>query len=148
MLVPAHPAVLDRRLREEARAPGVSVLPTPQLIRRSEFILLVLCVAILTAQLLIPPFIGLADNGDFAKVLGRVGLRKSSQHNFEYFVSDYSHASSWNTVVLYSETVPAWIAVRVQTLVRGSRDFDIRYLAAVHAMIFVALYYFLLLLLR
>ena len=149
VLVPAHPAVLDRRLREEvSRAPGVSVLPTPQLIRRSEFILLVLCVAILTAQLLIPPFIGLADNGDFAKVLGRVGLRKSSQNNFQYFVSDYSRASSWNTVVLYSETVPAWMAVRLQTLVRGTRDFDIRYLAAIHAAIFVALYYFVLLLLR
>ncbi len=118
------------------------------MIRRSEFVLLVLCAAILTAQLFVPPLIGLADNGDFAKVLGRVGLRKSAGGNFQYFVSDYPHAASWNTTVWYSETVPAWLAVRLQTLVRPGGNFDVRYLAAIHATTFVALYYFLLLLLR
>ena len=149
MSAPANPAVLERELREKAsRDPGASVLSTPNVIRGSEFVLTVVCLAVLTAQLFVPPLIGLADNGDFSKVLGRVGLRKSVEGNFQYFISDYPHAASWNTKVWYSETVPAWIAVRLQKLVRGSRDFDIRYLAAVHAMIFVALYYFLLLLLR
>ena len=148
VLVPANPAVLERRLHEVSRAPGASVLSTLQVIRRSEFVLLVLCVAILTAQLFVPPLIGLADNGDFAKVLGRVGLSKSAGGNFQYFVSDYPHAASWNTKVWYAETAPAWLAVRLQTLASGTRDFDIRNLAAIHAAIFVVLYYFLLLLLR
>jgi hypothetical protein len=140
---------VDRGLNQEvSRDAGASVLSTPQLIRRSECVLLVLCVAILTAQLFVPPLIGLADNGDFPKVLGRVGLGKSAGGNFQYFISDYRHSSPWNTRVWYSETAPAWIAVRLQTLVRGTRDFDIRYLAAIHVAIFVVLYYFLLLLLR
>ena len=105
------------------------------------------CAAILTAQLFVPPLIGLADNGDFSKVLGRVGLRKSGG-NFQYFLSDYPHATSWNTVVWYSETVPAWLAVRMHALVQPSRDFDIRYLAAIHAAAFAALFYGALLLFR
>ena len=149
MLISANPAVLHRPLYQEVlRNPEPSALLTPWFIEHLEFVLLVVCAAILTAQLFVPPLIGLADNGDFAKVLGRVGLRKSAGGNFQYFVSDYPHAASWNTQVWYSETVPAWIAVRLQTLIRGTRDFDIRYLAAIHAATFAVLYYFLLLLLR
>jgi hypothetical protein len=127
---------------------AIVVSRKPRFLLVSEFLLVALCAFILTAQLFVPPLIGLADNGDFSKVLGRVGLRKSAGDNFQYFVSDYPHASSWNTVVWYSEVVPAGIAVGLQTMIRGHRDFDIRYLAAIHTAIFVGLYYFVLLLLR
>jgi hypothetical protein len=147
--ISTKPAVLDRRLYQvELRNPEPSALLTPWFIKHLEFALLVVCAAVLTSQLFVPPLIGLADNGDFAKVLGRVGLRKSGEGNFQYFVSDYPHAASWNTQVWYSEIVPAWIAVRFHRLVRPGGNFNVRYLAGIHAAIFVVLYYFLLLLFR
>ena len=45
--------------------------------------LLAICAAILAAQLFVPPFIGLADNGDFPKITGRLSLGpKSAGENF------------------------------------------------------------------
>jgi hypothetical protein len=124
------------------------ISPGRSFLRPSEFLLLAVCLTILGAQLFLQPRIGLADNGDFSKVLGRVGLKKAGEGNFQFFVSSYSRAQTWDTVVWYSEVVPAWLAVHLQAIIRRDARFDIAYLAAIHVALFLALYWVLLLLLR
>jgi len=50
--------------------PTVPVGPT----RHLEWILLALLAAVLALQLLVPPIVGLADNGDFSRVAGPLGI--------------------------------------------------------------------------
>ena len=70
--------------------------------RKSEVLLLAICAAILSVQLFIPPFIGLANNGDFPKVTGHLSLGpKIDGENFIHFLSDYVHSSHyyWNSEI-------------------------------------------------
>ena len=54
--------------------------------------------AILVYQLFIPPSIGMADNGDFSRIMGAVGLEYTTSNrddrHFNYFVPTYKFESS------------------------------------------------------
>lgn len=101
--------------------------------------------AILTAQLLVPPIVGLADNGDFERVMGYVGFRHVSD---EYLDRYWAWANTrfavaqpgWSrTGYVTSELVLAGVA-RVFVALSGDRLFDIRILGAIHMlMLLVAL---------
>ncbi|MGA3043290.1 MAG: hypothetical protein ABSF54_21145 [Bryobacteraceae bacterium] len=117
-----------------------------------EGIFLLLCAAILAWQLLLPGFIGMADNGDFAKVCGRFCLLGADRETekFIYFQPEYLRGPPfcYNSHIPTSEFVPARLAA---TWVRGLGNktyFDIRWLGGLHALIFICVYYLLLLLLR
>jgi hypothetical protein len=69
----------------------------------AELTLLAICASILAAQLFLPPFIGLADNGDFPKVAGPLSLGpKDGPANFIHFVPDYLRSPRyyWNSQTL------------------------------------------------
>src|SRR5215467_6044892 len=81
-----------------------------------ETAMLAICATILSAQLLIPPFIGLADNGDFPKITGRLSLGPSDgSPKFTYFVTDYVRAPQyyWKSETLSTELPLAWLATRL-----------------------------------
>ncbi len=117
-----------------------------------EGIFLLLCAAILTWQLLLPGFIGMANNGDFPKVAGPLCLEGADRETekFEYFQPVYVRgpASCYNPHIPSSEIVPAWLASSLELVLGDKTHFDIRWLGALHALIFTAVYYLLLLLLR
>jgi hypothetical protein len=100
-----------------------------------------LCAAILTAQLFVPPFIGIANNGDFGKVAGHLSLAPPDgvASNFLYFQPGYIHAAHnyWDSPYASSETVLAWAALRLSGATGEGGHFDIRWLGAVHAAIFL-----------
>ena len=101
--------------------------------------LLAMCAAVLSAQLFIRPFIGLADNGDFSKVTGRLSLAPEFDvPNFTYVVPVYvrSHNYRWYSDFLTSETLPAAFASALEKTTGPPNEFDIRYMGAVHAIIF------------
>jgi hypothetical protein len=92
---------------------------------------------ILLWQLFLPGFIGIANNGDFAKVSGHlcIGPPDRGAGDFVFFVSSYVRnvESCWNSGLLSSELALAWIASALEQ-VAGPRDrFDIRWLGALHA---------------
>ena len=102
-------------------------------------LLLVACVTVLSAQLFVRPFIGMADNGDFSKVTGRISLGpKVHVENFTYVVPVYirSHQYRWGSEFLTSETVLAAAASSVEKLVGPANEFDIRFMGAVHGLVF------------
>ena len=99
--------------------------------------------AILAAQLLVRPIVGLANNGDFERVMSYAGLRYTSDRYedkyFTHVVSKFAYAPVWErSGYLTSETL----------LARGAREasrpfskdglFDLRWLGALHAALVVA----------
>jgi hypothetical protein len=113
---------------------------------------LLLCAAILAWQLLLPGFIGMANNGDFPKVAGPLCLAGADHEaeKFLYFQPDYVREASscYDPHIPSSEMVPAALAVWFVRALGDQTHFDIRWLGALHALIFLGVYYLLLLVLR
>jgi hypothetical protein len=113
----------------------------PVLLRRSLHALLILvCAAILSAQLFFPPFIGIANNGDFGKVIGWLSLTTyGSSDEFIYFKPDFIllQRAFWDSPYRSVEIPLGWIAMRVSGVSREGDHFDIRALGAIHAAIFL-----------
>ncbi|HKE27287.1 MAG TPA: hypothetical protein VKB88_33260 [Bryobacteraceae bacterium] len=116
-----------------------------------EALLLGLCIAACSFQILIHPYIGLANNGDFAKVFARFAMAPpdGKASNFNYFVSDYRFDPKyrWKSEVQSSENVVAAIPILTAKSL-GARVFNIRWLGALHMLLFLGAYYALLLYLR
>jgi hypothetical protein len=111
-----------------------------------EPVLLTICAVILSGQLFVPHFIGLADNGDFPKVTGRLSLGpKDAGENFIHFVSDYllSPRYYWKSETLSTELPLAWLATRLSRTTKEGDAFDIRWLGAIHAILLLGALYIL-----
>jgi hypothetical protein len=108
------------------------------------------CLLLLVVQLFVPPLIGLANNGDFGKIMGRLHLVTDTNKNLIFFVSKYQHTQGgWDSQIPMSELLPARVAVAFARLWQKNQDFDIRFLAALHCCLFlIAFCGFLLLLWR
>ena len=116
-----------------------------------EVLLLGLCAAVCSFQILIPPYIGLASNGDFGKVFARFAMAPpdGGARNFMYFVSDYRFDPKylWESDVESSENVVAGIPILTAKAL-GASGFNIRWLGALHMLLFLCAYSALLLYLR
>lgn len=98
--------------------------------------------ACLVLQFWVPPFIGLADNADFGKVAGHLALAPVDlgASNFIYFQPNYLHTvhNYWDSPYESSETFLAWTALQISGAKGEGARFDIRYLGAVHAALWLA----------
>jgi len=117
-----------------------------------EALFLLLCAALLAWQLLLPGFIGMANNGDFPKVAGPLCLEGADHETekFDYFQPDYLRgpAYCYHPHIPSSEIVPAWLASSLERVLGDKTHFDIRWLGALHALIFMGVYYLALVVLR
>lgn len=116
-----------------------------------EALLLLICLGIIAFQTFVPPYIGIADNGDFAKVAGRLSLGPAdSDHSVKYFNADYvrSRRYYWVSPVYSSELWPATLASLLSHTDKEGDVFNIRWLGAVHVSIFVVSFYLFLLAIR
>ncbi len=115
-------------------------------------IFLPLCALLLFSALLAPGFIGLANNGDFPKVAGPlcIGDAAGGADNFVYFVPDYLRGPKYcyDPKIPSSEIALAWLASSVERIAGDPGRFDIRWIGALHALLFLAFYAAALLLLR
>jgi hypothetical protein len=116
-----------------------------------ELLLLSACAAVLVIQLFIPPSVGLADNGDFSRVYEVFSLAhiRGVDDNFAYFAPRYwfppdnARRSGFPSSEMALAAPPIWIP-----RVLGRRIFDIRWLGALHAALFLAAFFLLLRYLR
>ncbi len=96
---------------------------------------------ILFCQLIVPPIIGLADNGDFDKILGLVGLKHAAmsyeERFFHYINSQFLFAEPgwYASGYLTSETLIIWVARAIGSLVSKDGVFDIRIVGELQAII-------------
>jgi hypothetical protein len=104
-------------------------------------VLWVAAAACLAVQVLLPGFIGIANNGDFGKVYGWLCLApRGAEANFIHFQPDYiwSARNYWNSPYHTSESALAWLATRFADATHEGAAFDIRWLGAVHAALCLA----------
>ncbi len=105
-----------------------------------EWALLALCAGLVSWQLFVPPSLGLADNNDYAKLIGRVCL--GGEHPlFEYVGFQYHYAAEycWNSGLITSAVLPLSVALTVAKPFSGSQ-FDVRWLGAVYAVLFLLVF--------
>jgi hypothetical protein len=96
---------------------------------------------LLTWQLFLPGFIGIADTGDFARVAGWLCLAPSgTQTTFTFFQPDYiwSVRNFWDSPYKSSETALGWLAIQLAGATHEGARFDIRWLAALHVALCLA----------
>jgi hypothetical protein len=90
----------------------------------------------------------MASNGDFGKVLGPLCMDGAdhSADNFVFFQSDYVRGAPYCFSAPYfsSETALAWTASTLERTLSHPSRFDIRWLGAIHALLFLGFYYALL----
>jgi hypothetical protein len=108
-----------------------------------EVFAIVLAAFILVLDLFVPPIIGLADNGDYYRVSGQVGLDHASEvyadRYFDYLQLKYTHIEpkTFPPGFVTSEVVFAGLALFVSDNVLRSAVFDLRTLGAVHLAAYV-----------
>jgi hypothetical protein len=100
--------------------------------------------ALLATQLLVPPVVGLANNGDFESVMGYVGFQYltevRSEKYFSWIITKFSFGPpGWfRSGLLTSETLIAALARVVSEPFSRDGLFDLRVLGAIHALLLVA----------
>ncbi len=94
-------------------------------------------------QIFVPPVIGVANNGDFSKVIARFSLGSpfEDEHKFAHVHLTFDSHYHWNPGFFSSETLLFVIALGVNTLFSKKGDFDIRYMGALHAALLLAAFY-------
>lgn len=110
--------------------------------------MLAVCAGLVVWQLFVPPALGLADNNDYPKLIGRACL--GGEHPlFEYVAFEYRRApgSCWDSGLITSAALPLRAALILARPFSADR-FDMRWLGAVYGVMFVAAFAWLLRLTR
>jgi hypothetical protein len=121
-------------------------------LRPSEILLGAIFAACISFQLFVPPSIGLSNNGDFAKMVGRFALGPASMDTsdeYRYFTAHwvYDRSYQWVSNDRSSELLPIGAAVTIGWWF-STHEFDIRILGAIHALLWVSCFVAFLSLLR
>jgi hypothetical protein len=90
-------------------------------------------------QILVPPVVGLADNGDFGKVAGVFSLGAPPELEFKYMSTAYTFAQEYKQWAGYlsSEQAFAGAAVVLNQLVSKDAGLDIRIIGVIHAALYI-----------
>ena len=109
-----------------------------------EFITVCLAVVMMASMLYVKPIIGMADSGDFGRIMAATGLgwisEEPDEKHFDYIISTYSLSKFkvpwWNPEAYASSQVfLVKIAIFINKLVGFKRFFDIRVLSFLYVMI-------------
>jgi hypothetical protein len=99
--------------------------------------------AIISWQLFVPPIVGLADQGDFVRILGPLGyapVPRGPEHKYSYVTRSYVWDPSYREPLweqITSEFVPAAIAVGLNRIWKGPGEFDVTIFGLTHALFFI-----------
>ncbi len=95
------------------------------------------CLGYFSWRLFAPPVIGIANNGDFAKISGSLHLGPAStdtDDRFLYVTRDYKRGPeyAWDSRYISSEAIFARIAFRFAQIFQHRDRFDIRWMGVAH----------------
>ncbi len=90
--------------------------------------------AILVVQLFVPPVIGLANSGDFGKVIGVFGFGTPDENAFKFAPVTYTFEPKYRYSMGFvsSEHILTAAAVGLDAVFHGDRTFDLRWIGFVH----------------
>jgi hypothetical protein len=120
--------------------------------RWCEILLVVLFAACVCFQLFVPPSVGMADNGDFGRLIGRFDLGpadKTISDQYSYLTTQWIYDPSYHWV---SDNFSSELILICGALLMGwtfsNYQFDIRILGAIHALLWIGCFIALLVALR
>lgn len=135
-------------LSERRSAPGLGAVPVPsgRFWRLYETLALLLCAGLICWELFLPPALGVADNNDFPKLIGRYCLGPASPTSyplFEYVAFSYRYDARycWNSGLISSAVWPLAVARFIAWLVLPPSRFDLRLMGTVYAVLFLTAFY-------
>lgn len=121
-----------------------SAVDRPDVGWRLDFVswtVLALVAGLVVYQVMIPPIVGYADNGDFHRVLDPYGLTHDTDPetwDYFYFVDPtYQWTEPRPVEVISSELLLAGVAVGLHKVFGGEGEFDIRVLGGVHTVFYL-----------
>jgi 4-amino-4-deoxy-L-arabinose transferase-like glycosyltransferase len=131
-----------RNLPAARPVPAAAGLEPSSGFSRFEWSVLLIGAAILAYQLLLPPIVGLADDGDFAKVMGQVGIQYQTRdfdaRYYLYLTQKYDVGPPWWTSGYRTSELALAAAARFYANgIARHGTFDIRFLGALHAALFL-----------
>src|ERR1700742_3179069 len=104
--------------------------PGEKAARHDRRIFLLGAAGILIFQLMTPPVVGWADNGDFPKVTGRYGLyvpgAQGGPYDYATTTYEFRPRDRWVSGFSSSEVPLLWSAIRLNNLISKDGNFDIR----------------------
>jgi hypothetical protein len=110
---------------------------------RWEWAALVLFALVVAYQIFVPPVVGLADNGDFEKVLGIFSLGAPADEQYKFVRLTYvfdTRYHSWREFISTEQALTG-IAILLHAPFSKQGTFDIRFLGAVHAALYLGTFY-------
>src|SRR5262249_46800900 len=124
--------------------------PGDALVDRIDKSVFALAVAILIYELFLPPVVGMANNGDFGKLVARFNLGAPFEDEFRYAVTKYNYDAKhhYESGVYSAEPLLVPIALGLSRIFSRSGLVDIRVMGAIHSAIFLCALYLLLPVLR
>ena len=95
---------------------------------------LALAAAILIYELFLPPVVGIANNGDFGKLIARFNLGAPFEDEFRYAATKYNFDPQYHydSGIVSSELIMVYAGLGLNTLASRSGGFDIRWMGALH----------------
>jgi hypothetical protein len=101
--------------------------------------------AILGVQLFVPPSIGLANNGDFSKIMGLfdLGAPRGDEYRFVNLKYRFDLGYHWEAGYYSSETLLAAAPISLKRNLSKDRSFDLRWMGFVHGLLFFLAVYLL-----
>lgn len=113
-----------------------------------EIVFVILVAVFLTGVLMVTPIIGVADNGDFSRIMSTTGLKyissEYSDRYFNYVNREYLATLPFANGISYfsSQVVLVFIAKLISSIVLFNKGiFDIRFLAALYCCLFLLFIY-------
>ena len=115
-------------------------MDSSQLLKRGwpDYLAIAVIAAVVAWQLMVPPVIGIADNGDFPRIMSRFDIGylsdKYEERYFGYFLDKYriDKRDHWESKFISSQTPLVALAVQINRLISKPGFFDIRAVGAVH----------------
>jgi hypothetical protein len=108
---------------------------------RFEWVLLLLLAGLLAGQLLVPPIVGLADNGDYARITDALGLRPAAESwgekYFLYVNQKYLIVPRTAPLFFSSQLLLGEAALAVDRLATRDGTFDLRFLGGLHLLLYL-----------
>ena len=105
----------------------------------SRRVFVLVAAAVLFYQLILPPIVGLADNGDFGKVIGRFGLEARVHQHVSYInvVYDLHPERVWRSGFSSTEILFAQLSVWLNSAASKDGSFDLRSIGIIHGALFL-----------
>jgi hypothetical protein len=108
---------------------------------RFEWALLVLIAILLVSHLLVPPIVGLADNGDYVRITDALGLRPVAEtwgdKYFLYVNQTYRIVPRTAPLTFSSELLLGETALAVDRIMTHDQIFDLRFLGTLHLLLYL-----------